>query len=156
MLKCPKKPTYASKLPNEDHPVVWADLPFAIEKILYMENVTARRSGATKDYDHILIEKTDVDKTSGQKNKKLLFEFIEDIKSERGCIYTGNNQLIYAGHFLCEEDGIADIFNQVFFTVTANHTNSLLREAKEQKKMCPATEPIFNYILPILYEARTR
>ena len=145
-----KAPSYMKKMPIGDHPFVLGELPYLIEKILYMDGVTARHQGICNEfYDHILIETTSVDKTTGRKTKKVLFEFIEECDEQHGCIYTGDNKLIYAGD-LCSENWSESLFNQVYFMAEANSSDYIYAEANSQQQVCPDLKPVFNYVLPIL------
>ena len=146
-----KAPDYTKKIPNVDHPFVWDDLPYLMEKILYMDGVTARHQGICNGlYDHILIETTSVDHTFKKNTKKVLFEFIETEKNgRRGCIYTGDNQLIYAGSIYSDK-WTENLFNQVYFMAEANNSDYIYAEANSQQQSCPDLKPVFDYILPVL------
>lgn len=130
-------PEYACKVPEKDFPTD-GDIVFLIEKMFYVKDVTARHKDSTKDWEHILIEK----------KKQVLFEFITNTKTGRGCIFSGNGKLIYCGSE--SDEYVLELFNLAYYMAEVNRSNFIEEESKHVLDIFPECKSFIQYTLPIL------
>ena len=122
------------------------DVPTWIRNIIILSEIKAELEEWADEYEHIFL----------RKNGTLVFEFIKDCEKERGCIFTGNGNLIFAGDVSGNKDNDSSIvMNEVFwlaFWKAAGDTSKkfLCKEAKTFQKQFKQTKPMFKYVLPIL------
>ena len=109
-----------------------------LQTVLVRSDVSVKPVEITPESYHLYV----------MRNQEILFEFINDMHNKRGCIFAGNEYLLFSGNYANKE--LNFIFDLPLMKMMGKNTTVLEKEAQRCQNNNSKLKPLFDYVLPIL------